>query len=117
VPCKLDVGIPLDRLDDFVTALDRLDLDGDRYLFGHLAEGNFHVNIIGAVDPQRTADQVLEVVVALGGAIASEHGIGVDKAKWWRQTTDPSLLAQSRRVKEALDPDNILNPRVFWGGS
>jgi FAD/FMN-containing dehydrogenase len=117
VPCKLDVGIPLDRLDDFVTALDRLDLDGDRYLFGHLAEGNFHVNIIGAVDPTRTADQVLEVVVALGGAIASEHGIGVDKAKWWRQTTDSALLAQSRRVKEALDPDNILNPRVFWGGS
>ena len=117
VPCKLDVGIPLERLDDFVTALDRLDLDGDRYLFGHLAEGNFHVNIIGAVDPQRTVDQVLEVVVALGGAIASEHGIGVDKAKWWRQTTDPALLAQSRRVKEALDPDNILNPRVFWGGS
>ena len=117
VPCKLDVGIPLERLDDFVTALDRLDLDGDRYLFGHLAEGNFHVNIVGAVDPQRTVDQVLEVVVALGGAVASEHGIGVDKAKWWRQTTDPALLAQSRRVKEALDPDNILNPRVFWGGS
>ena len=117
VPCKLDVGIPLGHLDDFVTALDRLDLDGDRYLFGHLAEGNFHVNIIGAVDPRRTADQVFEVVVALGGAIASEHGIGVDKAKWWRQTTDPSLLAQSRRVKAALDPDNILNPRVFWGDS
>ena len=103
-----------ERLDDFVTALDRLDLDGDRYLFGHLAEGNFHVNIVGAVDPQRTVDQVLEVVVALGELIASEHGIGVDKAKWWRQTTDPALLAQSRRVKEALDPDNILNPRVFW---
>jgi FAD/FMN-containing dehydrogenase len=116
VPCKLDVGLPLESLDDFVTALDRLHLDGDRYLFGHLAEGNFHVNIIGAGDPQRTADQVLEVVVALGGAIASEHGIGVDKAGWWRRTTDPSLLAQSRRIKEALDPDNILNPRVFWGG-
>ena len=117
IPCKLDVAVPLERLDEFVAALDRLELDGDRYLFGHLAEGNFHVNIVGARDPQRVADQVLEVVVAFGGAIASEHGIGVDKARWWRQTTDPSFLAQSRRIKEALDPANILNPRVFWGDS
>ena len=116
VPCKLDVGVPLGRLDEFVTALDRLDLDGQRYLFGHLAEGNFHVNIIGAGDPRRTADQVLEVVVGLGGAIASEHGIGVDKAEWWRRTTDPSLVTQSRRIKEALDPGNLLNPKVFWSG-
>lgn len=116
VPCKLDVGLPLESLDDFVTALDRLDLDGQRYLFGHLAEGNFHVNVIGARDPRKTADQVLEVVMGLGGAIASEHGIGVDKAEWWRRTTDPSLVTQSRRIKEALDPDNLLNPRVFWSG-
>jgi FAD/FMN-containing dehydrogenase len=116
VPCKLDVGLPLESLDAFVAALDRLDLDGERYLFGHLAEGNFHVNIIGASDPRRTADRVLEVVVRMGGAVASEHGIGVDKAKWWRQTTDPSLLTHSRRIKEALDPDNLLNPNVFWGG-
>ena len=115
VSCKLDVGIPTSRLDEFVAMLDRLGLEGDRYLFGHIAEGNFHVNIIGAADPDRVADQVFEAVVSLGGSIASEHGIGVDKARWWRQTADPSMLAQSRRIKEALDPANILNPKVFWG--
>lgn len=115
VSCKLDVGIPSGRLDEFVAVLDRLGLEGDRYLFGHLAEGNFHVNVIGAADPNRVADQVFDAVVSLGGSIASEHGIGVDKALWWRQTADPSMLAQSRRIKEALDPANILNPKVFWG--
>lgn len=115
VPCKLDVAVPLERLDDFVAALVLLDLGGDRYLWGHLAEGNFHVNVVGLDDPGPVVDQVLEVVVALGGAIASEHGIGVDKARWWRRATDPSLLSQSRRIKEALDPENILNPKVFWG--
>ena len=115
VSCKLDVGVPLERLDDFVAALDLLNLEGDRYLWGHLAEGNFHVNFVGSGDAGRVVDQVLEIVVALGGAIASEHGIGVDKARWWRRTTDPSLLSQSRRIKEALDPANILNPKVFWG--
>ena len=114
VSCKLDVALPLDRLDDFVAAVDSLEFKGERYLFGHLAEGNFHVNVVGADDPRRVTDGVLGAVMALGGAIASEHGIGVDKAGWWRQTTDPSLLAQNRRIKEALDPANILNPAVFW---
>jgi FAD/FMN-containing dehydrogenase len=114
VSCKLDVALPLDRLDDFIAAVDSLEFKGERYLFGHLAEGNFHVNVVGADDPRRVTDEVLQAVISLGGAIASEHGIGVDKAGWWRQTTDPSLLAQNRRIKEALDPANVLNPAVFW---
>ncbi|HEY4606649.1 MAG TPA: FAD-linked oxidase C-terminal domain-containing protein [Acidimicrobiia bacterium] len=47
--------------------------------------------------------------------MASEHGIGVAKARWWRRSTDPATLALNRRIKEALDPGRILNPEVFWG--
>ncbi|MGH8948732.1 MAG: FAD-binding oxidoreductase, partial [Acidimicrobiia bacterium] len=115
VPVKLDVAVPLDRVDDFAGAVKDLDLDGDTYLFGHLAEGNFHVNILGVRDPETVLDRVLEVVVGLGGVIASEHGVGVAKADWWRRTMEPSLLAFHRRIKEALDPDRILNPAVFGG--
>jgi FAD/FMN-containing dehydrogenase len=92
-----------------------LDFDGDRYLFGHLAEGNFHVNVVGSSDPARVADLVLGLVVELDGAIASEHGIGTEKSAWWRQVTEPALLAQTRKLKDALDPSGILNPSVFWG--
>jgi len=92
-----------------------MDLEGDTYLFGHLAEGNFHVNIVGNRDPEAVVDRVLELVVGHGGVIASEHGVGVAKAAWWRRTTDPSLLAFHRHVKEALDPDRIMNPAVLWG--
>jgi FAD/FMN-containing dehydrogenase len=115
VPIKLDVAVPLDRVDDFAGAVTEMDLEGDTYLFGHLAEGNFHVNIVGNRDPEAVVDRVLELVVGHGGVIASEHGVGVAKADWWRRTTDPSLLVIHRHVKEALDPDRIMNPAVLWG--
>jgi len=115
VPLKLDVALPTARLDEFVARLEGLDLVGDRYLFGHLAEGNFHVNILGPDDPEEVTDRVLGLVVEMGGAIASEHGIGVAKSKWWRQSLEPGMLAASLRVKRALDPEGLLNPAVLWG--
>jgi FAD/FMN-containing dehydrogenase len=115
VPVKLDVAVPLDRVDDFGGAVKDLDLGGQIYLFGHLAEGNFHVNVVGSPDPEAVVDRVLELVVGFDGVIASEHGIGVAKSGWWRRTTKPSVLEFQRRVKEALDPDRIMNPAVFWG--
>ena len=60
-------------------------------------------------------DRVLEVVVGMGGAIASEHGIGVAKSEWWRRATDPALLRLARAMKQLLDPTGILNPALFWG--
>ncbi len=116
VPVKLDVAVPLDRVDDLVAAMIGLDLAGDVYLWGHLVEGNFHVNVVGDPDPDRVVDRVLEVVIGLGGVIASEHGIGVAKAGWWRRTCDPAHLEMMRRIKDTLDPRHILNPEVFWGG-
>jgi FAD/FMN-containing dehydrogenase len=115
VPVKLDVAVPLDRVDGFAIAVKDLDLGGETFLFGHLAEGNFHVNVVGGHDPEAVVDRVLELVVGFDGVIASEHGIGVAKADWWRRTTEPAILEFQRRVKEALDPDRTMNPSVFWG--
>lgn len=116
VPVKLDVAVPIDRVDDLVVAVTGLGLAGDVYLWGHLAEGNFHVNVLGDPDPDRVVDRILEVVIGLGGVIASEHGIGVAKADWWRRSTDPANVEMLRRIKDTLDPRHILNPEVFWGG-
>ncbi|HSL24995.1 MAG TPA: FAD-binding oxidoreductase [Acidimicrobiia bacterium] len=115
VPCKLDVSVPVARLDEFLQALTSLELGGEVFCFGHLAEGNVHVNVIGAPDPERLTGEVLRLVVALGGAVASEHGIGIAKAKWWRLSTDPGVYAASRRIKQALDPWGLFNPAVLWG--
>ncbi|HUO45423.1 MAG TPA: FAD-binding oxidoreductase [Acidimicrobiia bacterium] len=114
IPCKLDVAVPLAKMDEFAGRVKTLELDGQTYMFGHLAEGNFHVNVVGSSDPDGVVDAVLGLVTELGGSIASEHGIGVAKAAWWRRTADPAMLAASRSVKTALDPRGILNPAVFW---
>ena len=116
VPVKLDVAVPLGRLDEFAAAVESLGLEGQVFLYGHLAEGNFHVNVVGNTDPETVVDQVLRIVVEMDGVIASEHGIGVVKSAWWRASIDPATLAVNRQIKEAFDPGRILNPEVFWGG-
>jgi FAD/FMN-containing dehydrogenase len=114
VPVKLDVALPLDRMDEFAEGIVAREV-GTTFLYGHLAEGNFHVNVVGCPDPEALVDEVLSRVVSLGGAIASEHGIGVAKTDWWQRTTDPAAIDLARRVKHSLDPNGILNPGVFWG--
>jgi FAD/FMN-containing dehydrogenase len=116
VPVKLDVAVPLGRIDEFAAAVAGLELEGQVFLYGHLAEGNFHVNVVDNPDPEMVVDEVLGIVIGLDGVIASEHGIGVAKSVWWRRSTDPVALAVHRRIKEAFDPSRILNPEVFWGG-
>jgi FAD/FMN-containing dehydrogenase len=116
VPVKLDVAVPLGGVDEFAAAVAGLGLEGEVYLYGHLAEGNFHVNVVGNPDPERVVDEVLGIVIGLDGVIASEHGVAMAKSVWWRRSTDPATLAMHHRIKEAFDPGRILNPEVFWGG-
>jgi FAD/FMN-containing dehydrogenase len=112
VPHKFDVGVPLPHLDRFVEDLEQL--DGDVFVFGHLAEGNCHVNVLGPSDYETVADQVFELVVEYGGTVASEHGIGVAKSRWLHLTSSPEERAVIRRIKQALDPECILNPAVTF---
>ncbi|MGI8622493.1 MAG: FAD-binding oxidoreductase, partial [Solirubrobacteraceae bacterium] len=106
---KLDVGVPLAALGDFLAAFPRIGGDATAYLFGHLGDGNVHVNLLGA-DPDD--DAVLRLVVDLGGTISAEHGVGVAKAAWLERARPPAEVAAMRAIKSALDPQGILNPGV-----
>jgi FAD/FMN-containing dehydrogenase len=118
VPHKLDVGVPLDALEEF---LDRVPgvvesaAPGARtILFGHLADGNVHVNVLGCEpDDPRVDEAVLELVASLGGTISAEHGVGVAKARWLGLVRDEAEIAAMRAVKSALDPAGIMNPGVI----
>jgi glycolate dehydrogenase FAD-linked subunit len=90
-------------------------------LFGHAGDGNIHVNIM--VDPNdadevaraHAAERVLfEGVVALEGSISGEHGIGFAKAPFLRIELSEDEVALMKRVKQAFDPNGILNPgKIF----
>ena len=114
IPHKLDVGVPLDRLDRFLTAVPEVvaAAGGERtILFGHLGDGNVHVNVLGP-DPGdlRVDDAVLELALDCGGTISAEHGVGVEKAHWLKRARGATEVAMMRAVKDALDPAHLLNP-------
>jgi FAD/FMN-containing dehydrogenase len=112
-PVKLDVAVPLRELARFVELLPGALGPAVRpILFGHLAEGNVHVNLLG-VAPEAVhavTDTVLRLVAGLGGSISAEHGIGVAKLPWVGLGRGPADLAAMRAVKAALDPAGILSP-------
>lgn len=119
VPHKLDVGVPLAALARFLAALPAVVsgvCPGARTIvFGHLGDGNLHVNVLGPErDDDATDDAVLELVLALGGAISAEHGVGTAKARWLSAARGAGDLAAMRRVKSALDPAGMLNPGVIF---
>ncbi|MFM8529050.1 MAG: FAD-linked oxidase C-terminal domain-containing protein, partial [Ilumatobacteraceae bacterium] len=87
-------------------------------LFGHAADGNLHVNVVGEGSPtteieHRVSGAVLELVSRIGGSISAEHGIGVDKREWLGLARSAAEISAMRALKRALDPDGVLNPRVL----
>lgn len=83
-------------------------------LFGHVGDGNIHVNVCN-VDPSPQTRAALcaavyHLVHAMGGCISAEHGIGLDKRPYLSLSRTPEELALMRLLKSALDPCNILNP-------
>ncbi len=115
VPHKLDVGVPLAQLGRFLDEVGGAVTDAapgaQSILFGHLGDGNVHVNVLGPdADDERADDAVLGLVLALGGTISAEHGIGVAKARWLERARGADEVTAMRAVKRALDPDGRMNP-------
>lgn len=120
-PLKIneDVVVPVSRLADFVDFLDSL---GNRYTFpivsfGHAGNGNLHVNLM--VHPDNHAEmakshecllEIFETVLAYGGTLSGEHGIGTEKSNYLHMEIQPDTLALMRAIKKQFDPADILNP-------
>ncbi|MEP6870793.1 MAG: FAD-binding oxidoreductase [Anaerolineaceae bacterium] len=120
VPHKLDVAVPLPRLAEFehrVRGTVSARAAAARCIvFGHVADGNLHVNVLGLeVDDDRATDAVLRLAAELGGSISAEHGIGVAKIRWLELTRSATDIATMRAIKRAFDPKSVLNPGVIFG--
>ncbi len=117
-PHKLDVTLPASALATFVDQVPdivrQVAPGATTWLFGHVGDGNVHVNVTG-VDPDDLAvdDRVLLFVARLGGSISSEHGIGAAKRPWLHLNRSEAEITAFRRIKGALDPAGILNPNAL----
>jgi glycolate oxidase len=114
-----DVVLPMRSYVKFAQFLARLKRESGLYVptFGHLADGNLHVNIMyHRADPKETraaekaVDLLMRTVVALGGSISGEHGIGLAKTPFLRIQHSPAQVRAMQAVKAALDPRGVLNP-------
>jgi len=118
VPHKLDVAVPISRLATYVTdvreAIRRVAPDASVYLYGHVGDGNLHVNVLGPPPEDETVDAaILELAIAMGGTVSAEHGIGVAKVAWLERDRSAADVAAMRAIKLALDPTWMLNPGVL----
>ncbi|WP_298445277.1 FAD-binding oxidoreductase [Gordonia sp. (in: high G+C Gram-positive bacteria)] len=118
-PVKLDVALPSRALPDFLAVLPA-DLSARfpavrAVCFGHIADGNVHVNLLDVPAPCREAvtERVLTLVAAHGGSISAEHGIGRAKGPWIGLGRDLPDRQVMHAVRNALDPARLLNPNVL----
>ena len=114
-----DLTVPVSRIAEFLNKCQ--DISRTRGLvilnFGHAGDGNFHTNTlydpantshVAALEPTRY--DLHKLACELGGTLSGEHGIGKTKAGFMHLEHDPVSLDVMRRLKRALDPNNILNP-------
>ena len=118
-PHKLDVTLPLAGLVDFVrqveTTVARLAPTAELMVYGHLGDGNLHVNIAGPPPADHTVDDaILDLVIESGGSISAEHGIGVVKRRYLERDRTPADVAAMRAIKRSLDPGDMMNPGVLF---
>ncbi len=120
-PLKLneDMVVPVSRLADFVDFIDQT-AHAQRLpvvSFGHAGNGNLHVNLMVHPDDAEemarahaALDAMMQCVIALGGTLSGEHGIGTEKRHFIAREIDPATLELMRAIKRQLDPHGLLNP-------
>jgi FAD/FMN-containing dehydrogenase len=118
VPHKFDVTVPIGALANFVgTVADvvaAIEPDATTWQFGHVGDGNIHVNVTGVRGAGDVLDEhVYRYVCELGGCISAEHGIGTAKARWLHLDRSADEIAAMRTLKHAFDPDGVLNPAAM----
>jgi glycolate oxidase len=117
-----DIVVPRGKLLDLFTFIDELQKTYDVPMtsFGHAGDGNIHVNLMidqtkDFYDPQlhNLLNDLFKQVLAWGGVITGEHGVGLAKKPWWTNAVSPEVNALHKVIKNALDPHGILNPGKF----
>jgi glycolate oxidase len=120
-----DIVVPMTQIPDLIPALEALSKKYDVLIpcYGHAGDGNLHATVVKK--PETSMDEwheklpavlldLYEAVFKLGGTISGEHGVGSKRATYLPLVMDETVIALQRRIKQAFDPNNILNPgKIF----
>ena len=111
---KMDISLPLETLENFLDEIKQLSAN-EIFSFGHLGDGNIHINIVSENNQDRLIDEVYKLLKTHNGSPSAEHGIGQRKKEIWTkfdEYRDKYKLLQT--LKKSMDPNNILSPKVFF---
>lgn len=120
-PVKFDVSLPLSSIPSFEkdagTLLRRYAPESIPVLFGHVGEGNLHLNVLRCAGEQESQiyPEMMKLIAAQGGNVSSEHGVGSRKRAYLAMSCTPGDIAAMRTIKDAFDPTGYLNPAVLFG--
>lgn len=90
-------------------------------LIGHAGDGNLHPSILTDLKNEehygralKAMEEIFECAVEFGGVISGEHGIGLEKKRYFKDTLDPVAFDLTKKIKALLDPNDIMNPGKIW---
>jgi glycolate oxidase len=118
-----DVTVPRGRIPDLIRKCREMakKYDVEVIVLGHAGDGNLHPAILTDISNKehygramKALEEIIEGVVELGGVLSGEHGIGLEKQKFFNKVTDPVVVDMMKGVKTLLDPGNIMNPGKIW---
>ncbi|OBG23726.1 FAD-binding oxidoreductase [Mycobacterium sp. 852002-51057_SCH5723018] len=119
-PLKFDVSLPLSAISGFardaVALIHARVAEAVPVLFGHIGEGNLHLNVLRCTpDGERAVyGPMMDLIAACGGNVSSEHGVGSRKRPYLGMSREPADIAAMRAVKAAFDPTGYLNAAVLF---
>jgi len=119
VPHKFDVTVAVSDLPKFIEktrqGISETNADWTVFIFGHAADGNMHVNVLGPSATDELVDEVvLQVVAEFKGSISAEHGIGSAKKKWMSLSRSQIEIETMKAIKRAIDPKGLMNPNALF---
>ena len=119
-PLKFDVSLPLSGVAAFArdarALVERHAADAIGVLFGHIGEGNLHLNVLRCNDEQERElyAAMMDIIAESGGNVSSEHGVGSRKRRYLGMSRDDADIAAMRTLKTAFDPTGYLNAAVLF---
>ena len=111
---KMDVSLPLNKLSSFLDEIKNLE-SKEIYSFGHLGDGNIHVNIVSPLKQSELVASTYKLLKECKGSPSAEHGIGQRKKDIWTEFIEyQDKYKLLKTLKKSMDPKNILSQKVFF---
>jgi len=122
-PYKNDISVRISRMPDFISQIDQLVArqypDFEVVWYGHIGDGNLHLNILKpeclSLDQFQAkcvnvSNEIGQLLAACGGSVSAEHGVGLLKKNYLHYSRSAAEIAIMRGIKSTIDPDQVMNP-------